>query len=345
MVYYLHNDHLGSTSLATDVSGAGVSGSRALYYPYGGVRWPTGGSTLPTDYTFTGQRNEAGIGLMDYNARFYDAAIGRFISADTIVPNAANPQDLNRYAYARGNPLKYSDPTGYYSEDEIMQAFDASTWDHVLEYFRKGGTLEGRWGWLEILRRAEDGYMVTGDDLVPTDSSLDEFEFGAWSGGFFGRNGKGEILIGGESNIDFALQHEEYTLQRPSRSGGLSPYPKFQVRAGQIHLHPHLRFGPDWTAASQDLTGVVIDFIGEAMIATLTPPGVAGGGVVLGFGLAIDLGSGIEGFSRIVGYKGLGTFTSRDVLDVAGVVPAFGMIPDAGNFLSHFTGLYVEVTP
>ena len=37
----------------------------------------------------------------------------RFISADTIVPSASDPQQLNRYAYARGNPLKYVDPTGH----------------------------------------------------------------------------------------------------------------------------------------------------------------------------------------------------------------------------------------
>jgi hypothetical protein len=39
--------------------------------------------------------------------------IGRFISADTIVPNPANPQSLNRYSYCLNNPLKYIDPTGH----------------------------------------------------------------------------------------------------------------------------------------------------------------------------------------------------------------------------------------
>jgi len=38
--------------------------------------------------------------------------LGRFLSADTIVPNPANPQDLNRYSYVRNNPLRYTDPTG-----------------------------------------------------------------------------------------------------------------------------------------------------------------------------------------------------------------------------------------
>ncbi|MDY7077419.1 MAG: RHS repeat-associated core domain-containing protein [Chloroflexota bacterium] len=82
-------------------SGAEVTNSRTLYYPYGG------------------QRNEAGIGLMDYNARFYDPFLGRFISADTIVPEPGNPQSLNRYSYVLGNPLKYRDPSGHWADTVI----------------------------------------------------------------------------------------------------------------------------------------------------------------------------------------------------------------------------------
>jgi RHS repeat-associated protein len=88
-VTYLHGDHLGSTSLTTDAAGALVA--RVLYYPYGETRYTEG--TLQTDYGYTGQRQED-IGLYDYVARFYDPALGRFVSADTIVPNPANPQDL-----------------------------------------------------------------------------------------------------------------------------------------------------------------------------------------------------------------------------------------------------------
>ena len=42
-----------------------------------------------------------------------DAGIGRFISPDTVVPNPANPQSLNRYSYVLNNPLKYTDPSGH----------------------------------------------------------------------------------------------------------------------------------------------------------------------------------------------------------------------------------------
>jgi hypothetical protein len=54
--------------------------------------------------------------LYDYNARFYDPYLARFISADTIVPDPGNPQAFNRYAYCINNPLKYVDPTGHTPE-------------------------------------------------------------------------------------------------------------------------------------------------------------------------------------------------------------------------------------
>jgi RHS repeat-associated protein len=110
-VYYLHGDHLGSTSLTTDEAGEVVA--RVLYYPYGETRWMTG--TLTTDFMYTGQRAE-GFGLYDYHARFYDPYLNRWIQPDTIVPDPANPQSLNRFAYVLGNPLRYVDPTGHMTE-------------------------------------------------------------------------------------------------------------------------------------------------------------------------------------------------------------------------------------
>ena len=66
---------------------------------------------LRTDRTFTGQKSDAS-GLMFYNARYYDPALGTFISPDTIVPNPNLAIDYNRYTYARANPLRLLDPSG-----------------------------------------------------------------------------------------------------------------------------------------------------------------------------------------------------------------------------------------
>ncbi len=109
VVYYLHGDHLGSTSLTTNSSG-GVE-ARQSYHPYGTVRYSEG--TLPTDFGFTGQRGVPGTGLVFMHARYYHAGVGRFVSADTIVPEAGNPQALNRYSYAYNSPLVYVDADGH----------------------------------------------------------------------------------------------------------------------------------------------------------------------------------------------------------------------------------------
>jgi RHS repeat-associated protein len=114
-LYYVLKDHLGSASVVTDASGNTISGGEARYYPFGEARFST--SSIPTDRLFTGQREITGLGIYHYGARFYSPKLGRFLSADSIVPGYANPQSLNRYSYVNNNPLRYVDPTGHRPDD------------------------------------------------------------------------------------------------------------------------------------------------------------------------------------------------------------------------------------
>jgi RHS repeat-associated protein len=101
---------VGSTSITTFENGNLVSEMR--YKPWGEERYASG--ITPTDYTFTGQYSHtADFGLMFYNARWYDPALGRFAQADTIVPGGV--QGLDRYAYTNNSPVNYIDPTGHCS--------------------------------------------------------------------------------------------------------------------------------------------------------------------------------------------------------------------------------------
>jgi len=121
---YVHQDNLTGTSLTTDTSGAMVGSIK--YFPFGGTRSTIG--TLDTDKLFTGQRLDQ-TGLYFYNARYYDATIGRFISPDTLVPSPANPQSLNRYSYCLNNPLRYNDPSGNITAQQaVYNAAAASAW-------------------------------------------------------------------------------------------------------------------------------------------------------------------------------------------------------------------------
>jgi len=118
-VFYLLTDQLGSTRVTTDEA-TGAPAAEMKYYPFGWTRYNSGGDTPPllqkTTYRFTGQRyGPGGGGLYDYGARWYDSYLNRWIQPDTIIPDPGNPQDLNRYAYCRNNPLKYIDPTGHQS--------------------------------------------------------------------------------------------------------------------------------------------------------------------------------------------------------------------------------------
>ena len=108
-LYYILKDHLGSASVVTDASGNTVGEDR--FYPFGETRLTTG--TIYTDRLFTGQREMAGLGIYNYGARFYSPKLGRFLSADTLVPGYRNPQSLNRYSYVRNSPLNYIDPSGH----------------------------------------------------------------------------------------------------------------------------------------------------------------------------------------------------------------------------------------
>jgi len=107
-LYWLLSDHLGST--AVTLSGTMETGE-VRYRAFGATRFTSG--TTPTSVRFTGQWEEAALGLYFYNARWYDPALGHFLSPDTLVPEPENALDYHRYAYVRFNPLKYTDPTGH----------------------------------------------------------------------------------------------------------------------------------------------------------------------------------------------------------------------------------------
>lgn len=83
------------------------------YYAYGRTRSSSVSLTAPRGPPkFTGQKRD-GTGLQYFNARYYDPDLGQFLSPDTIVPDPTTLFDYNRYMYSRGNPMKYTDPTGH----------------------------------------------------------------------------------------------------------------------------------------------------------------------------------------------------------------------------------------
>ena len=73
-----------------------------------------------TDRGFTGHEHMPSFGLINMNGRVYDPSIGQFLSADPFVNSPENSQSYNRFAYCLNNPLKFTDPSGYWPVGSVL---------------------------------------------------------------------------------------------------------------------------------------------------------------------------------------------------------------------------------
>ncbi len=156
---------LGTTSVVLTEAGTQVV-AESRHHPYGTERWRSG--TFPTDYRYTGQRQEEGLGLYLMGARWYDPALARWIGSDTIIPGPANPQSFNRYSYVNNRPLVATDPTGH---DLVIVGgmggnADMEEWkEWIMAY--KGWS---EWTFTEVLKQwqaaVEQGGLTQGNELL-----------------------------------------------------------------------------------------------------------------------------------------------------------------------------------
>jgi len=102
---YYETDALGSaTSLS---NGAGAFAKTYTYDSYGKLNAFTG--ALTNQFQYTGREFDSEMGLYFNRVRYYDPAIGRFISED---PIGFMGSGINFYAYVYNSPLNFVDPFG-----------------------------------------------------------------------------------------------------------------------------------------------------------------------------------------------------------------------------------------
>jgi len=151
------------------------------YRAYGETRYTWG--TTPTTFNFTGQRLDSSTNLLYYGARYYDPALGRFLSADTVVPEPGNPQALNRYAYVLNNPLKYIDPTGYVYDPSEGNGWQDTVHDHIVfvqGMITSGGIDEGFWApYLEAMKP----HLLNRIGDYNGDGAVDDYDWETWTTG------------------------------------------------------------------------------------------------------------------------------------------------------------------
>jgi RHS repeat-associated protein len=122
-VRWMVTDQLGTPRMIVGQTGMLSGVTRHDYLPFGeevptDANWRTAARGYVGDgvrQKFTAYEHDAETGLDFALARYYASAQGRFAGADPVLIDGkrqVDPQMLNLYAYARNNPLKYTDPSG-----------------------------------------------------------------------------------------------------------------------------------------------------------------------------------------------------------------------------------------
>jgi RHS repeat-associated protein len=142
---YQLGNHLGSASLELDEAGGLISYEE--YSPYGSTAYQTGRSATEVSlkrYRYTGKERDEENGFTYHGARYYAAWLGSWTSCD---PKGTR-DGPTLYAYARNNPIAYSDPAGMDSTSDNLNTKPTippqPDLDHILppQKYHWGGKLQ-----------------------------------------------------------------------------------------------------------------------------------------------------------------------------------------------------------
>lgn len=108
---YVHQDGFGSTRFLTDQ--AAVVSDRWSYDAFGEEVERSGNT--PTEHLYRGEQFDQGLGLYYLRARYYNAGVGRFSTADEFSGLQSAPMSLNKFGYGNADPTNDADPSGYFA--------------------------------------------------------------------------------------------------------------------------------------------------------------------------------------------------------------------------------------
>lgn len=128
----VHGDVVGLTDTA------GVAKGTRTFDPYGRQRTSTGETSV---LGFQGAPTDTNTGLVDMVTRHYLPTLGRFITADQVFGNLMLPISLNRFSYAVGNPVSYTDPDGMCADPSFCPAPITSSRSSAERWYDTGSEL------------------------------------------------------------------------------------------------------------------------------------------------------------------------------------------------------------
>ncbi len=110
----IHEGTVGGIRLVTS------DGQAVGSFVYDAFGNPLESDGLQTSFGFGGGIAEHELELVGLRARFYDPAIGRFISVDPFEGILADPVSKHPYLYAHADPINVYDPSGMYSLGDVL---------------------------------------------------------------------------------------------------------------------------------------------------------------------------------------------------------------------------------
>lgn len=113
---WMLGDRLGTVRDLANGDGDLINGSHVVYNSFGKIV----SGTPATRFSYTSQEYDDDTGLYYYNARWYDAKTGRFMTKDPIGFNAG---DTNQYRYVGNDAVNASDPSGLESVTPYQDMF------------------------------------------------------------------------------------------------------------------------------------------------------------------------------------------------------------------------------
>ena len=93
--------------------------------PYGEPLWSVGSGS--SAYGYTGEDWNTTIQLVFLRARYMQPTLGVFLSRDPWSGDDLRPLTYNGWAYVEGNPINYTDPTGYLAQQDEIPADNIRT--------------------------------------------------------------------------------------------------------------------------------------------------------------------------------------------------------------------------
>nr|WP_277922643.1 RHS repeat-associated core domain-containing protein [Dysgonomonas sp. BGC7] len=147
----------------------------------------SGESDQPYKYNGKELDKMHGLNMYDYSARYYEPAIGRFITVD---PHAENYYSWSPYSFVLGNPIRNIDPLGM----DVWTTNDPAEIERVLSSLKSGETVDSnKFGdqWTRVENVSENDYAIFDDHT--SDFTIGGVPYKDFTG--YGKKGVGFDLL------------------------------------------------------------------------------------------------------------------------------------------------------